>query len=94
MESYWLARLAARHNIPFLGVRAVTDTGDLELSPFDRCVGPDGRMALAPLIGALVRRPWHVSRAVPILRRITRAQEALARFVARLIPSLAGQEAP
>lgn len=94
MESYWLAQLAARHNIPFLGVRAITDTGDLELSPFDRCVGPDGRMVIAPLIPALLRRPWRVSRAVSILRRITRAQEALAHCVARLIPSLAGQEAP
>jgi adenosylhomocysteine nucleosidase len=94
MESYWLARLAARHNIPFLGVRAITDTGSLELSPFDRCVRPDGRIAIAALLPALLRRPWLVSRGVSIMRRITRAQEALACFVARLIPSLAGQEAP
>ncbi len=94
MESYWLARLAARHNIPFLGVRAITDTGHLELSPFDRCVRPDGRIALAPLIPALLRRPWQVSRAVSITRRITRAEEVLAHSVARLIPSLAGQEVP
>jgi adenosylhomocysteine nucleosidase len=94
MESYWLARLAARHSIPFLGVRAITDTERCELSPFDRCVRPDGRVAIAPLIPALLRRPWHVSRAVSLARRITRAGEALARSVARLIPSLAGQEAP
>lgn len=94
MESYWLARLAARHNIPFLGVRAITDTGRLELSPFDRCVRPDGRIAIAALLPALLRRPWRASRGVSILRRITRAQEALACFVARLIPSLAGQETP
>ncbi len=93
MESYWLARLAARHDIPFLGVRAITDTGHLELSPFDRCVGPDGRIAIGAVIPALLRRPWRVSRAVAIMRRITRAGEALARSVARLIPSLAGQEA-
>jgi adenosylhomocysteine nucleosidase len=94
MESYWLARLAARHNIPFLGVRAITDTEHCELSPFDRCVGPEGRIAIAPLIPALLRRPWQASRAVSITRRITRAGEALACFVVRLIPSLAGQEAP
>jgi hypothetical protein len=94
MESYWLARLAAHHNIPFLGVRAITDTEHCELFPFDRCVGPEGRIAIAAVIGALVRRPWHVSRAVSIMRRMTRAQEALARSVTRLIPSLAGQEAP
>ncbi len=93
MESYWLARRAAHHNIPFLGVRAITDTGQSELSPFDRCVKPEGRMTLAPVIPALLRRPWHVSRAVSIMRRIARAQEALARFVARLIPGLDGQEA-
>jgi nucleoside phosphorylase len=93
MESYWLARLAARHHIPFLGVRAITDSGDLELSPFDRCVRPDGRIAIAAVIPALLRRPWHVSRGVSIMRRITRAGEALARTVAALIPSLAGQEA-
>ncbi len=94
MESYWLARLAARHHVPFLGVRAITDTGDLELSPFDRCVEPDGRIAIAALVSALLRRPCQVSRGMSIMRRITRAQEALARFVTRLIPSLAGQEAP
>ena len=94
MESYWLARLAARHHIPFLGVRAITDTGHFELAPFDRCVEPDGRIALAALIPALLRRPWQVSRGVAILRRITRAGEALANSVARLLPSLAGPEAP
>jgi nucleoside phosphorylase len=94
MESYWLARLAARHNIPFLGVRAIIDTEHCELSPFDRCVGPDGRIAIAAVIPALLRRPWQVTRAVSITRRITRAGEALARSVARLIPSLTGQEAP
>jgi nucleoside phosphorylase len=94
MESYWLARLAARHNIPFLGVRAVMDTEHGELSPFDRCVGPEGQIAMAAVIPALLRRPWQACRAVSITRRITRAQEALARSVARLIPSLAGQEAP
>jgi hypothetical protein len=94
MESYWLARLAARHNIPFLGVRAILDTEHCELSPFDRCVGPEGRIAIVPLIPALLRRPWHVTRAVSIMRRITRAGEALAYSVARLIPSLTGQEAP
>ncbi len=94
MESYWLARLAAHHNIPFLGVRAVTDTEHLELSPFDRCVGPEGRIAIAAVIPALLRRPWHLSRAVSITRRMARAGEALARSVARLIPSLTGRETP
>lgn len=94
MESYWLARLAARHNIPFLGVRAVTDTGHLELAPFDRCVEPDGRIAVGALVSALLRRPWQVTRGLALLQRITRAGEALANFVARLLPSLAGQEAP
>jgi adenosylhomocysteine nucleosidase len=94
MESYWLARLAAHHHIPFLGVRAITDTGHLELSPFERCVRPDGRLAIATLLPALLRRPWHASRGVSIMRRTSRAQKALACFVARLIPSLAGEEAP
>lgn len=94
MESYWLARLAARHNIPFLGVRAITDTEHCELSPFDRCVGPDGRIAIAALIPALLQRPRQACRVASIIRRITRAGEALACSVARLIPSLAGQEAP
>jgi adenosylhomocysteine nucleosidase len=93
MESYWLARLAAYHNIPFLGVRVITDTGDVGLSPFDRCVKPDGRIAIAAGIPPLVRRPWHMGRAVSIVRRMTKAQETLASVVTRLIPSLAGEEA-
>ncbi len=46
MESFWAGRLAQRWGIPFLAVRAVSDTVTHELPPFDQFLGPDGRWQL------------------------------------------------
>ncbi len=42
MESYWVAGVASERRVPFLAVRAVSDTLSQRLPPFDRFLNPQG----------------------------------------------------
>lgn len=59
MESHIAARAAARHDIPFATIRAVSDTAERTL-PKAVLAGmkPDGGANLAGVLGELARRPW------------------------------------
>ena len=46
MESYWIARIASDRQIPFVAVRAISDTERDTLPPFDEILTPDGEMAM------------------------------------------------
>jgi adenosylhomocysteine nucleosidase len=66
MESAGVARAAAEHDVPWLGVRAIVDAAGqsipaLALDP----LGQDGRPRLGPLVAGLARAP---SDLAPLLR--------------------------
>ena len=42
MESYWIAEIAAERGTPFLTVRAISDSADDALPPFDRFMDSNG----------------------------------------------------
>ncbi len=42
MESYWIAEIAHGRNVPFLTVRAISDSADDTLPPFDRFMDANG----------------------------------------------------
>jgi hopanoid-associated phosphorylase len=81
MESHIAARVAARHNLPFAIVRAISDDADHALPPA-ALVGmkPDGGMALGAVLASLARNPTqlpalirtgvHAGRAFAALRRV------------------------
>ena len=81
MESHIAARVAARHNLPFAIIRAISDDADHALPPA-ALVGmrPDGGMALGAVLASLARNPaqlpalirtgLHAGRAFRALRRV------------------------
>ena len=81
MESHIVARVAARHNLPFAIVRVISD-GANEALPPAALVGmkPDGGMALGAVLASLARNPAqlpalirtgiHAGRAFSELRRV------------------------
>ncbi|MEO8374163.1 MAG: phosphorylase [Sphingomonas bacterium] len=81
MESHIAARVAARHNLPFAIIRAISDDASHALPPA-ALVGmrPDGAMALGAVLASLARNPAqlpalirtgiHAGRAFSELRRV------------------------
>ena len=71
MEDYWVARLAAAAQVPFLSVRAVLDTADQGLPSY--LMGLSEKPGWAAL-------PWRVPNLLRVYRQMRLAQESLARF--------------
>lgn len=80
MESHVAARVAARHDLPFMILRTISDAADDVLPPA-ALVGmkPDGGVALGAVLGSLVRRPAQLPALVRTGRDAGRAFRALAR---------------
>ena len=82
-ESRLAARFAKRHNLPFLVLRAVSDTADRPLPPLAvRAIGPSGRLDGRAILAELAARPGQLlllprlapdtARAMATLRRVRR----------------------
>lgn len=66
MESHITARIAARHGLPFIAIRAISDTASETLPPAALIgMNPDGSMALGRVLMSLARSP----RQLPALLR-------------------------
>jgi len=89
MESYWIARLAAGR-CRFLALRAVSDTLDESLPPFDRFVGPGGEWRWRPAAAGLLSRPALLARLPAIGFHAFQARRSLARFVTAFLGDLTG----
>ena len=58
MEQAMAHQFAASINVPFLGIRAISDTADQTLDPIVlRLINPEGDLQIPALLAALVRRP-------------------------------------
>jgi hypothetical protein len=99
MESFPVAAVAARHQLPFLAVRAIIDTALEGLPPSLTAAAagagaPDVRMGR--LIGAIVRAPVELPGVIRLARRYLEASRALkivARSGALAPPELAASPA-
>ncbi len=87
MEDYWVARLAAAAQVPFLSVRAVLDTADQEL--------PSYVLELSGRPGwAAITRPWRVPTLLRLSGQLNQAQASLARFALAFVRNWAAGESP
>ena len=78
LESAAVARVAARHGLPFAVLRAVCDEAgrDLPLAALV-ALGPAGRIGGLRVLGAVARRPWEVPALIGLGRDAARARAAL-----------------
>jgi adenosylhomocysteine nucleosidase len=87
MESTAIASVCARHDIPFLIVRSISDllNEDLPLD-FNRYRSPDGRVRPNKVLGAALLRPTAFKGLIELRKRSRLCAQRMAEFVNRLIP--------
>jgi hypothetical protein len=80
-ESHIAAEFARRHGLPFLSVRAVSDSVSRQLPPAALiALKPDGSPNVAAIAGSLVRHPLQIPALVRTARDYKRALRTLRAF--------------
>ncbi len=86
MESHIAAQVAARHGLPFLAIRTISDTADESLPPAALVgMNPDGSMALGKVLASLARQPGQL----PALIRTGQSVEAAFRALKKVAAAIA-----
>ena len=88
MESYWIAKMAAERQIPFIVIRSVSDTRQERLLPFMRMLTTDGRVQWKEAASYFVRRPQHLIALFHLVRNVRLAQRSIATSIDSLIAGL------
>jgi 5'-methylthioadenosine/S-adenosylhomocysteine nucleosidase len=89
MESYWVARIAADCRIPFVAVRAVSDTERDTLPPLDGTMMPlDGEWQWGKAITHFLRHPQHLAALHGLARNARAARGSLTVFADCLVSKL------
>ena len=82
LESAAVARVAARHRLPFAVLRAVCDPAQLSLPPLALvALDGEGRIGAARVLASLAARPWQI---VALLRLARAAAAARAALIGRV----------
>jgi adenosylhomocysteine nucleosidase len=88
MENYWLAKKASKRNVPFLGVRAISDTSTESLPPLDHFIGPSGERLWQGALRHFLVRPRELIRLPRIYLNSRQARINLTQFFRAFIPHL------
>ncbi|HYX19839.1 MAG TPA: hypothetical protein VFA98_03245 [Thermoanaerobaculia bacterium] len=82
MESAGWARVASARGIPYIVVRAVSDTADEDLPAYlSRCYDPEGGIRRAKVILHALAKPATVPRLLAMRRRVRECGERLSAFL-------------
>jgi adenosylhomocysteine nucleosidase len=85
MESFWLGRLAQQAGVPFLVVRAVSDTLAESLPSLEGLVDDFGRARLTTLSRYLLHHPLRVAQLTRLGLRAHRAAKSLTDFTVNFL---------
>ncbi|HET9017977.1 MAG TPA: hypothetical protein VFN46_00225 [Acetobacteraceae bacterium] len=86
LESGAVARVAARHGLPFAVLRAVCDPATLDLPPLALvALDAGGRIRLRPMAASLLGRPGQIGALVTLARDAAMARGALVRRVGDIV---------
>jgi hypothetical protein len=88
MESYWIGRIASAREVPFLAVRAISDTLRDSLLPFSRFIDMNGKLLQQRAILYFLSHPQHLSKLFALSRSARRARKNLTAFLDYLIVKL------
>ena len=93
MESAHLAEAAERQGIPFLAIRAVSDTPSTPWATEERhLLKPDGRLKTAALAISLFRHPSRIARLLRLASTLRPASRRLARGIEALLKEVGVME--
>ena len=88
MESYWIARVASVKQIPFLAVRAVSDTIQDSLLPFDQILGSNGRWRWHKAVPYFLFHPEYLIKLFTLYRNAQQARKSLTIIIDHLVANL------
>lgn len=88
MESYWIARIAAERQVPFLAVRAISDIMQDSRLPFDQILTLTGEWQWPRAIPYFILHPQHLTRLFALYRDAREARKNLTAVVNRLVVNL------
>ena len=88
MESYWIARIASDRQIPFVAVRAISDTWQDNLPPFDQMTTSDGGLKWKEASSYFLRRPQHLAKLLTLSHNARRARDSLTACADCLVAKL------
>lgn len=88
MESYWIAKIASDRQIPFVAVRAITDTWRDNLPPFEQMMTADGRWRLKVVLSYFLLHPQHLTKLLSLSHNARRARGNLTTCSACLVAKL------
>ena len=88
MESYWIARLACEHRVPFIAVRAISDPLGGPMPRLERVLGPAGELSWARALVRFATHPCELARLPRLGLNARAAAHALAAFVGALVARL------
>ncbi|NIJ33130.1 hypothetical protein FHS98_001500 [Sphingomonas oligoaromativorans] len=80
MESHIAARVAERHNLPFVVARVISDAADRTLPKAAQvAMGPDGGVRIGAVLLAILTRPWQLPALIGVAMDADRAMRTLVR---------------
>jgi adenosylhomocysteine nucleosidase len=93
MESAAIVAAAAARSIPVLAVRAVADPLERDVpGAVEQIVDPSGRVRGRAVLNLLTRRPWMLTKLLPLAADARSAGRALAAWMDRFLIRLAVQQ--
>ncbi len=81
METYWVAGLAIGRKVPFLAVRAISDTLGERLPAFDRFIDPEGRPLRGEAFRYFLKSPWDLGLFPKLALHAQKARKNLTGFL-------------
>ena len=95
MESYTILAEAARHGVPGIAVRAVSDTADFDLPlDFERATDGRGQIRVASVVSQVLRRPSGLPNLLKLARDCRLASRRLADFLDAYAGTIADRLTP
>lgn len=92
MEGFWIAQLAAARQLPFIAVRAISDTAAHRMPAFDQFFDDRGRMRHKQALLHVAARPRELLQLPRIYRNARTARQRLTVFCDALLPALLESE--
>ena len=88
MESYWIAKATSDRGLPFLAMRAISDTQGESLPPFHQILDEEGNPKARRLAAHLIREPGSLVAFAGLARNAHQARRALTTGVACTVAAL------
>jgi adenosylhomocysteine nucleosidase len=88
MESYWIGCIASDAKIPFIAVRAISDTAKETVKPFDEILTPDGRPLVKKALWAFGTHPQYLFNTFTLYRNVRIARRNLFACIRHLVSKM------